>query len=370
MKNAEVKLQFVTPCIMSGAEQRKAEFRAPSVRGNLRWWMRALGCSKELVNALFGSANGDHGMRSRVIVRDTTVPEVLKDLEHSEPMNAETLAGSSNDYFLWPLAKKERGVISAGTTVSFSIIVRDFGEAPKDVKKKAEFERAKGTFEKALPELKRALKAFLLFGALGTRSRRCYGSIWPTDVVIDGKRDWNIPKTKADFKNAVADLKLPSELIVPTIVTHCGVYNAFSNDELAIVECSNFLAKYRRGKYKPSIYGKNDHDARWANNNCHCVYRVALGLPLVQTYSDYDPIRRKKHKVESKIDGYERLASPLHFKVVKLDGGFVPLAIFFPKMVPPNGTMVRLSGGEVRGLPLNTKIINVIKDDDQLIKIQ
>lgn len=64
MKKAEVKIQFATPCIMGGADRQSAEFRAASVRDALRWWMRALGYGCEQVNALFGVAAGDKGIRS------------------------------------------------------------------------------------------------------------------------------------------------------------------------------------------------------------------------------------------------------------------------------------------------------------------
>lgn len=348
MKKAEVKIQFVTPCIMGGADRQSAEFRAASVRGALRWWMRALGYGCEQVNALFGVAAGDKGIRSNVVVRDTTVA-----MPPTAVQGAQQLTGSNRtDYFLWPLMKNTRGVILANATVSFSVHLRSGSS----------------------PEVERALKAFLLLGSLGMRSRRCYGSIWPTEVLLDGVK-WPIPRTSADFKCAIRELQLPKDLISTFVVTQPneglrGRRYKYPDYKGALRECREFLADYRRGKYdkdtdrNPSSYGEDDHDAPWHNYQYKYVHRAALGLPLVQNYHSSGA------KVTSTIDGYSRLASPLHFKVIRLDGGFVPLAIFFNKMFPPEGVMVHLRGGEVSQRPLSLDLVEAMREDQQLLSIE
>lgn len=40
-------MEIITPCFCAGANQAKAEIRAPSIRGELRWWFRALGGTRE-----------------------------------------------------------------------------------------------------------------------------------------------------------------------------------------------------------------------------------------------------------------------------------------------------------------------------------
>ena len=42
MKRETFEVEFVTPCFLAGAEE-KAEWRAASIRGQLRWWFRAVG---------------------------------------------------------------------------------------------------------------------------------------------------------------------------------------------------------------------------------------------------------------------------------------------------------------------------------------
>jgi len=53
-----VELTFVTPCMCAGARQQVAEIRTSSLRGELRWWFRALGGTKAQENEVFGSVAG------------------------------------------------------------------------------------------------------------------------------------------------------------------------------------------------------------------------------------------------------------------------------------------------------------------------
>jgi CRISPR type III-B/RAMP module RAMP protein Cmr1 len=59
--------ECITPCFCAGADQTKAEIRASSIRGALRWWFRALGDSKELETEVFGGA--DPVAASSVLIR-------------------------------------------------------------------------------------------------------------------------------------------------------------------------------------------------------------------------------------------------------------------------------------------------------------
>jgi len=61
-------LEFITPCFCAGADQAHAEVRAPALRGELRWWFRCLGGSKQEEAALFGAAAGG-GSASMVQLR-------------------------------------------------------------------------------------------------------------------------------------------------------------------------------------------------------------------------------------------------------------------------------------------------------------
>lgn len=345
MKKAEVTFRFLTPALLAGADQKSAEMRASSIRGALRWWMNALGYDKDCINDLFGTAAGETGRRSRVIVRDTTTNNPPVKLQ-----SAKDIIGSRYDYFLWPLGKTEnaRGVIQAGATASFSVFLRS-GESE---------------------DLEKGLKAFLLLGSLGSRSRRCYGSIWPVRVTIDG-HEWKIPASLSEFKTVLESVRCKSTYMIVNVVDKGFIKktaHSYSYKE-AIDSCSSFLKKYRCGSKKsgcdPLEWGINDHNANFKEYAVDKVYRPVLGLPLVQTYTSTYPRR----KVEAKIHGLERLASPLHFKVAF--NRRMPIMIFFGRMIPRNSTKVTLreKGRPNRELPLDLGLLKAILNDPQQQKI-
>lgn len=337
MRRADVTFRFVTPALLAGADQKSAEIRAASIRGALRWWMNALNFDKEVINDLFGSAAGNRGQRSRVIVRDTTPNTPPVKLQ-----TAQDITGSRSDYFLWPFEKKARGVIPAGFTASFSVIMRP-GKSSEDS-----------------PVLENVLKAFLLLGSLGSRSRRCYGSIWPKHVEIDGV-PWKIPATEDELKRELS-----------CIFDECAnmeidaISGKFLDYKTAINCCIDFLKKYRAGSTKSlknlKKWGKNDHDVGLRKRGFVC--RPVLGLPLVQNYSKVPP-------VSSSITGYNRLASPVHFKVIPLKDGFVPIVFFCYNMIPPDGTEVILKQDKKTfRLPLQGfDLIKAMQSDEQLVTL-
>lgn len=84
MPQAALNLEFVTPCFLGGSDNRNlAEWRAPSVRGQLRWWYRALAGGQKAgrladvragETALFGSTERASPIRVRTSGQPTVVP--------------------------------------------------------------------------------------------------------------------------------------------------------------------------------------------------------------------------------------------------------------------------------------------------------
>lgn len=296
--NADIKFEIITPCILAGADQKKAEMRIPSIRGQLRWWSRALGY--EDMPEVFGGAGDKNAKASILIIRDLT--ESLK----WDVKNGVELSGKKFDYFLWPMrgtrhdpSAGNRGVISADQEIHIAISEK---KLKTDV---------------TLPE--EVLKSFLLLGSLGTRSRRAYGSIYPTDVIIDGET-WNIPSTIDELKSELDSiLDSAAGCYIRTLTDR-----ACKDYKYAVNKCADYLKTFRCGSKRsgtPSKWGKNDHDARF--REVECLYRPAVGLPLTQRYSD-------KTTIQTEVSGFDRLASPVHFKVIKLKDGYWPIVIIFP----------------------------------------
>ena len=78
MKSEVYDMEFLTPCFCAGANQSVPELRATSIRGQLRWWFRALGgtCAEE--TRVFGGISVGKDKKpvaSRIIIRVQMVSE-------------------------------------------------------------------------------------------------------------------------------------------------------------------------------------------------------------------------------------------------------------------------------------------------------
>lgn len=154
-------LEFITPCFCAGADQAKAEIRASSIRGQLRWWFRALGGSRAEESALFGAIAGDSAISSPLIVR---VSEVKKAKPWNPPPKKEILnTPISYIYHFASVSAEEKrwtseGNLSPGTTFKLSLVWR----RTVDPDLLAKFELARN--------------CFLLFGGIGLRQTRGLGA--------------------------------------------------------------------------------------------------------------------------------------------------------------------------------------------------
>ena len=303
-------IELITPCFCAGADQAKAEIRVPSIRGQLRWWFRALGGSPEEEKIVFGGVHKfhkkDQAIASPVVLRiprapSSSISASMRDLR----------LNNDGEYLIWPLRKEDdaRGILDAGTGFDLQVAWR------RNIDTSA---------------FDNALRAWSLLGSLGTRSRRGWGSIWLA----------NGPRTLEDFQTEVGNLELPENAAVIGI-------SAPKNDwKQALNEAGKWLKQWRAGSTKsvssPLKWGLNDHDATLGRNGARTTYRQAIGLPLAQRYSE------GRGTYESKFNDSDRWASPIHIKVVRLDRGYCPIATFFPSMAIPENADVSVEDRKTR----------------------
>ena len=174
MRRSIFKLKFLTPALVAGATPKKitydatpatAELRESSIRGQLRWWHRFLGYDQESEDRIYGSINRTHYGASRLLLRildpppPVEVPQNAHDLqlEHHKQVN----------YIAFNIRTREdsRSVIPEGT--EFSVLLQ-----------------ARHLTETEWLLLIRTMEVFACLGSLGTRARRCFGSL--TLVSKDG----------------------------------------------------------------------------------------------------------------------------------------------------------------------------------------
>lgn len=111
-------MELITPCFCAGADQAKAEIRAPSIRGELRWWFRALGGSRDQEAEVFGSIKQEKAhvgnQASALIVR---VSDVVKGESESRSL-------PNNHKFFTMSRKGAEAMVPAGRQFRLQILDR------------------------------------------------------------------------------------------------------------------------------------------------------------------------------------------------------------------------------------------------------
>lgn len=147
--------RFLTPAFVHGAYQAQVDnipdLRAPSIRGQLRWWWRTLGFGTG--DELFGSASGKHGSASRVQVRlvapldvHLCSSQILPHKDNPGHRGNKQAIQDHKDLFTVEL-RQVRGQLTPGQ----------------------------------VERLDHAVDAWLLMGGIGQRANRSAGSVWPEE---------------------------------------------------------------------------------------------------------------------------------------------------------------------------------------------
>jgi hypothetical protein len=165
MRISTYTLEFITPCFCAGANQAAAEIRAPAIRGQLRWWFRALGGSAADERSVFGGVAGN-ASASSLIVRAAKISDGPR-------WQPPVVNPNASDSYVWYFASvsgkvakskepgprwRSEGALAPGTRIRLSLIQRRSIAA---------------TLQQRLDD---AVTCFLLIGSLGLRATRGLGS--------------------------------------------------------------------------------------------------------------------------------------------------------------------------------------------------
>lgn len=182
MSTIQRTFQLLTSAFPHGAYQspgiNRPDLRAPSVKGQLRWWYDALFEDPNSEQRLFGYVSSNENRRmglegnqsSKVIVRIRSLTEVAPVPTSFIPHKA----GGGN-----------KNAIPVGSRYELSLL-----------------QRREGVSDAESQRLELALDAWLLLGGIGQRASRGAGSVWP-----DGA-----PETSGAFRSR-ADLLLQGSRI-------------------------------------------------------------------------------------------------------------------------------------------------------------
>lgn len=376
METIDATYRAVTPMFLGGADNESAEFRLPSFKGALRFWWRALawrrlGGDLERIHReearLFGSAastgDADVGQAKFLLTADHDEPETIdKGIVLKTQGRRGSTLGDGARYFGY------------GVMETYSSSDQEAGELTRAcIEPGFEFTvrlRLRPGLEDAQREqLERALEALGLFGGLGSKVRKGWGSIQLVD--LNGERSTT---TFDDFKSTFWDA---TSAITDEALGELPEYTAFSDKAstwlilgppgMEPVELLDQVGRemiwYRSNGRIPNhsnqreVMGEPveeenrpfwaDHDlmARVAQQNRRAddhPARVAFGLPHNYFFSSsYD---------NANIEGSEhrRRSSPLFIHVHEMENGRPAVSVaFLPARFLPEGERIDVDGTEV-----------------------
>jgi CRISPR-associated protein Cmr1 len=373
----EVCVKVVTPIFGGSTRPRELDeidvIRSPTVRGHLRFWWRALYGHRyptaeelyEAEGAVWGRAAGDQGGRSGVEVRVSVESRSEIDKEDIRLYDSAKGKATPGAYALWP-AREERENRSVtkpaaprykpGTQFRLRIVVPEDREA----------------------EVRSAVRAWLLFGGYGGRTRRGLGSFTAAENV----GDW-LPV--AATREALAKLFGRDILAAPRRIAtdvpwlagasiHVGqpVRDAIQAWATAL----DWLKEFRQGTSgtagdrarepgvrslrRPSCSNWPEADKvrhlvgkttghRPRHNATPAWPRAGFGLPIIGRFQKdagdgkrYDEPDGFELRWRSAKEEHDRLASPLIVKALPLaNGAFVPCALWLNRAYPEGEVFVR-----------------------------
>jgi CRISPR-associated protein Cmr1 len=204
--------EVTTPLFLGGVDPASSvELRAPSIKGALRFWWRALawgrlggdldkllGKLRRKEQEVFGAAGDDRGALGQSTFS-------LRARWFSEPPIAQdglTSGKPGLSYLGYGVLNRGRGNPPRPCfepTGSFELSLQSLKRSRVASAEPAESETG------LCPTLLDALKLFGLLGGLGGRSRRGWGSLTLTEVEADGgARRWRAPQTLDEYKGALS----------------------------------------------------------------------------------------------------------------------------------------------------------------------
>lgn len=376
---ADIHVEFVTPCFLGGADARGApEWRGASIRGQLRWWFRAVAggaCAGSLpaVRAIEDDLFGTTTRASNLVVLPLEHPHettFASDVERLGPrLDEKALAGAWKDSSKATLerlrldsgpsnplqylgygcrtTKKiasesiDRIAIRPGQTASFRLLQRR-PLAPRH-----------------LELLRDSLWAWLHLGGIGAKCRRGFGSLRCVGIGGSLWPEGELSLTDiAAFRNGAKKL-LSKTQDGPSLPewTHLSkasrVYVAPSApvDQTwnAAMSCvGGWLIAFRRRYGKPSdtrTYGGRsivNRDYTWAapggrSRRAGIPDRAGFGLPL--------PFGKDGETVTWSPPSDHRRASPLLIHISRFGEAYVPILTYLPAQLIPAGKSLGFRSG-------------------------
>ncbi len=352
MKSIEVTFKVNTPMFMGGNDH-KGEFRIPSLLGVLRFWYRAtaprhlihdISALREAEARLFGSTNT--GQAAFLVRADAN------EISFADASTHITKSTYGINYLGYgPISFKgvQRSCIKEGSTIKIKFIFRPNTSNQQPDK----------------DGLIRAIKAFTLFGGLGSRSRRGFGSVTLLTFKDEaGNSLWRAPQNRNELHSEIKSFINALEL---RDITEVPPYTAFSYMSRIIISQTNsnpfsVLESIGQEMIRYRSYGRSDHGGShnwpWGEKakpnfaNDHDLLlnldkntglhprRVAFGLPHNYHFGSI----KKNFNISGETSERERRASPLFIHIHALGKEYAAVLTFLPAKFLPDNEKIKMTG--------------------------
>jgi CRISPR-associated protein Cmr1 len=359
VRKLKVTLETVTPLFLGGAEPRgKPELRAPSFRGAMRYWWRALAggvVGEEVTHwepLVFGSTERGSTIVVRVYGKPATQP-----FQSYRPPGLRPRESSGHDYMYWSMrgfrGEKDRIGIRPGERFELEVGIR-----PGTPDARA------GLWQSGA-----ALWLLLHLGGLGSRSRRTAGSLVARSEP-EQLGEWPLPPFQihaCSGNELVEVLKQGLCLLRRGIARDLSAVRSGHTTQFDVLHpehCRIWVVSGKRPwrRWIDAVEGigramrdfRNRHPPDYQNvrdwllggTTPATVERAAFGLPLPFRYNS-------PPRVSGVVQGarHERRASPLHLRITPLADGdsLVGVAVLFTSSFLPPGERLKARSRRSRG---------------------
>ena len=182
-------LEIITPCFCAGADSAIAEIRAPSIRGQIRWWFRVLGGNAADEAAVFGSVAGNEGTGSAVRI-------AVSGFKAGPVWNPPNVNQNNADSYTWHYARESGKPPSSGRQTA-GPRWQSKGAIPPGSIFNLIVSQLRPLAGKRQITLDFAVAAFLCFGTIGLRASRGLGAFTCKEAMP--WRDLLTPLAQAGF---------------------------------------------------------------------------------------------------------------------------------------------------------------------------
>ncbi len=362
MEKITFDIELVTPMFMGGADQNgPPEFRAASLKGLLRFWYRAIyPDTLQEEGRLFGNTEFKSPVRLST--------SVLK----PKPLVA-------NSDKLHDFAYLGYGVVGYDKNAQKNLTTRPGLDCGTELQLTITFNSSLGLADRA--KILRSFWALAMFGGLGARSRRGFGSFKVVGFSGIHKElenyipRWRLISTEEYVKcvqNFLKDVPLSASMPNYSYFSKSSkiIYGPALKSSMMVLKGLNKVFQDYRSYYidfktktrKTSGVAKEDHDLMLDYLHGKIIpkfapARSAFGLP----HNYFFRSQGSKAGVDLMEGGNKgRRASPLFLHVQGLhDGQAMGVVVFLPAQFLPRGKKIRISGGVIQDVDFpNYRAIN------------